>query len=764
MDLPLPTHIWWPWDRPVECVGFYRSFLVTAASPARLYVACSGNYRAWLDGCALEIPISHMPSWRSMHVIPVELSAGQHQLSFEADSGQNQQPFLMASLDWHEGTQPKRLVTDGEWVMAGNPPPSWVELAQVENPSSLPWRPAWAFDGVWAEPWGMPCNAPDDFCRLTTGWQIISKKRLTHTARLYYGTASLGTAIRVRGDGVIVISPPHPFPVSMPKFETIRPRLEWYRTREAHSLINNTWLDLFETRCPHAIFDTGAETFARLRLQLRNGGPAIVAVTSGESINEVNRYARRVTDIVVLNNGESFSTAPTGFRYVKVMVLSAGSETAVLEPIEIQNIHYPADPLGRFRCSDENLNAIFDLSVRTIHLCMQNEIWDGIKRDQLPWMGDLYTEALAAYSLFGDYRLARRTLAVLAEIGPVPDRPLEAQRYPGLQSIWKTAGNDINNIPSYTLWWLVGLWDYWQYSGDFSLIRELSVELEATLQHVADWVDSEGYWHLRGGWDFVDWAPLTAEERIVYCHLLACRALRSGADLLEAIGKSGSDYRLLRDKMAETARRTWWQEGLVNFGHSHHVNAQAICSGILSDVEAKALFDRSLQPDPPLSMTYWHRFLDLTAALKVGDISWGMQYIHRHWGPALQVGMTTLWEAFDPAWKGDDPHAVAMVGAGYARYGGYETSLCHGWSAGPAVWMIAAVLGATPVGPGFSECIFRPNLGDLEWAEGAIPTPQGSIHISLRHPQGRKPTAKLEVPKGVNIIIPDVVQHQWAIG
>jgi hypothetical protein len=163
-------------------------------------------------------------------------------------------------------------------------------------------------------------------------------------------------------------------------------------------------------------------------------------------------------------------------------------------------------------------------------------------------------------------------------------------------------------------------------------------------------------------------------------------------------------------------------------------------------------------------MTYWHRFLDLTAALQVGDISWGLQYIHRHWGPALQVGMTTLWEAFDPAWIGDDPLAVSMIGAGYARYGGYETSLCHGWSAGPAVWMISAVLGATPAGPGFSECTFRPNLGDLEWAEGAIPTPQGSIHISLRHPQGRKPTARLEVPKGVNIIIPDVVQHQWAIG
>ena len=48
---------------------------------------------------------------------------------------------------------------------------------------------------------------------------------------------------------------------------------------------------------------------------------------------------------------------------------------------------------------------------------MQNEVWDGIKRDQQPWMGDLYTEALAIYHLFSDYRLAGRRLQILAEIG-----------------------------------------------------------------------------------------------------------------------------------------------------------------------------------------------------------------------------------------------------------------------------------------------------------------------------------------------------------
>jgi hypothetical protein len=768
-DLPLPKHIWWPWEQPVERVGFVCRFSIDEKSPARLYVACSGEYQAWLDGSILPVPSLHMPSWRSMHIIPLELSAGEHRLYFEACSGRNQQPFLMANLDWTEQSGARRLATDAAWMMTAEPAPGWVGAFRVEFPFSPDWRPAWAFDGVWAEPWGLPCNAPDDFCRLATGWQTFYAEPLTFLAHLHPGAASLGAAVHVGEDGSLTIHPPLPFPVSLPRLDILRPRLEWYRTREAHSIINNTWLDLFETRCPHAIFDTGVETFARLRLKLRSGGPAYIAITTGESLNEVNRYARRVTDVIELQDGETFATAPTGFRFAKVMVLSAGSQPVVLEPIEAQHIRYPVNPpdsgrvnpRGKFRCSDPDLNAIFDLSVRTVHLCMQTEIWDGIKRDQLPWMGDLYTEALAVYSLFGDYRLARRSLAVLAEIGPAPGRPLEEQRYPGLRSIWKTAGGDINDIPSYTLWWLVGLWDYCQYSGDVSLVEELAVEIEATLQHIAGWVDAEGYWRQQAGWDFVDWSPLSAGERTVYCHLLACRALHSGIQLLEAVGKPSSGYRVLHARMAASARRAWWREGTASFGDSHHVNAQAICSGILSTREAQSLFVRSLQPDPPLSMTYWHRFLDLTAASQVGEITWGLNYIRRHWGQALQVGMTTLWEAFDPAWLGDDPHAVSMIGAGYARYGGYETSLCHGWSAGPAVWLMAAVLGVSPAAPGFTKIVFNPNLGDLEWAEGAIPTPQGAIHVYLSHCQDHKPVARLSVPDGVEIVIPDTVQQHW---
>jgi hypothetical protein len=276
-------------------------------------------------------------------------------------------------------------------------------------------------------------------------------------------------------------------------------------------------------------------------------------------------------------------------------------------------------------------------------------------------------------------------------------------------------------------------------------------------------VDADGFWRLKSGWDFIDWAPLNAEERAVYSHLLACRALGLGLRLLDLAGFSvPGEWRDTWERMTTAARQAWG-EGSDGFGSSHHTNAQAICSGILTEAESGGVFERSLEPDPELSMTYWHRFLDLTAAQRVGKIDWGLAYIRRHWGHALKIGASTLWEAFDPAWMGADPHAVSMVGAGYARYGGYETSLCHGWSSGPAAWLLSAVLGIAPEEPGF-ECVrFEPDLGGLDWAQGSVPTPQGLIRVNLSRRPGQKPLAILQLPDGVRWKGAGRLEQEWEI-
>ena len=110
---------------------------------------------------------------------------------------------------------------------------------------------------------------------------------------------------------------------------------------------------------------------------------------------------------------------------------------------------------------------------------------------------------------------------------------------------------------------------------------------------------------------------------------------------------------------------------------------------------------------------------------------------------------------------GDDPHGVSMIGAEFARYGGYLTSLCHGWSAGPAAWLHEAVLGVRPALPGFAAVDFLPSLGDLRWAEGTVPSPRGPITVALRRVEGRRPSARLTLPAGIAVHIPDHVREAW---
>lgn len=763
-DLPLPRRIWWPWDEPAARVAFRRTFHLDRRVEAVLHMTASGSAKVWCDGLALALPPSHLPLWRAVRRIPVSVAAGQHTLAIEVSTEEQAQPFLLACLDGASERAGRRIPTDETWLMARDPEPGW----QASEPDAA-WTLAWAFDGVWAEPWGMPSDAPDDWCRMTAGSHRVQSAKLDRVVRGFGGLASAGALVSIEHNGALMMVPAQPFAGAPPRLASHRPALEWYRTREAHSRTNNAWLDLFEARAPHIVFDAGDETFARLKVSLIRGGPAMLAVTTGESLNEIDRYDRRVTDILVLNDGEAFATAPTGFRYVKIAALSSNGHGLELRPIEIQHIRYPVEARGGFRCSDHGLNDIWDAAVRTVHLCMQTEMWDGIKRDQLPWMGDLFVEALVAYHAFGDYALARRTYAVLGELGPAAPRPLHEQRYPGLYALWHAPSGEINDIPTYTLWWLVGLADYVRYSGDTSLLQELDTEVRAAVRHVEDHVGDDGLYRIRQGWDLVDWSPLSAEARFSFTHLLAYQALAAGYGLLArmddqadaAVCRRRYTHRLV-DLMRQAALDAWG-EGAGGLVPSHHTHAMAIRSGALPDVQAAALFERYLVDDPPARMTYWHRYADLEAALAVGRVGWGLAYIRRHWGPLVSAGMTTFWETFDAAWLDvEDPHAVAIVGSDTARYGGYETSLCHGWSGGPAPWLQRAVLGVRPMADGFASIRFAPDLGDLAWAEGTIPTPQGDIGVTLRRAAADL-EAVLRVPDAVQVDLGEATQRLWRI-
>ena len=69
--------------------------------------------------------------------------------------------------------------------------------------------------------------------------------------------------------------------------------------------------------------------------------------------------------------------------------------------------------------------------------------------------------------------------------------------------------------------------------------------------------------------------------------------------------------------------------------------------------------------------------------------------------------------------------------AGGPQLGSY-TSYSHGWAAAPTSYLTTKVLGVEPDGAGFSSFTVTPQPGSLQWAEGAVPTPHGTIAVAWK--------------------------------
>ncbi|MFA7155930.1 MAG: alpha-L-rhamnosidase C-terminal domain-containing protein, partial [Proteiniphilum sp.] len=85
-------------------------------------------------------------------------------------------------------------------------------------------------------------------------------------------------------------------------------------------------------------------------------------------------------------------------------------------------------------------------------------------------------------------------------------------------------------------------------------------------------------------------------------------------------------------------------------------------------------------------------------------------------------------------------------------YVGLRASLCHGWASGPTSWLTAHVLGIRVVEPGSTVIQIRPNLGNLNYAEGSFPTPFGIVEV--KHVKQANGTIKSEItaPDEVQIV------------
>jgi hypothetical protein len=155
--------------------------------------------------------------------------------------------------------------------------------------------------------------------------------------------------------------------------------------------------------------------------------------------------------------------------------------------------------------------------------------------------------------------------------------------------------------------------------------------------------------------------------------------------------------------------------------HARHSSGQydlalVLWSGMLSDGEAAELIRDLFAPETGRIGAPFHGLFVTEGLFSHGADALAVDFMRRFWGGMLERGATTFWDNFSLSW----PPGVVT---------GRNTSLCHGWAAGPTYSLGAHVLGVRPLDPGFERFIVEPQPGGLEWAGGEVPTSNGPVAV-----------------------------------
>ena len=475
---------------------------------------------------------------------------------------------------------------------------------------------------------------------------------------------------------------------------------------------------------------TGRSSKKEVKVRVRFGESASEAMCDITPENgATNDHAIRDFQLVLPWLG-SAEIGNSGFRFVRIDLEEPNVELNLKElraTFGYRDIPY----LGSFKSDNERLNDIWMTGAYTVHLNMQEYIWDGVKRDRLVWIGDLHPELMTVNTVFGYNEVIPKSLDLIRDTTPVP--------------------NWMNGISSYSIWWLLIHKDWYLYQGNLDYLKEQKTYMTALLDHLMTKIDENGK-EMLDGTRFLDW-PSSPNVKGVDAGLqaLMVMAMDAGHDMALAMGEKA---------LAERCKKASKQ--LKKYTPDHNQSKQGAALMALAGLMKAEKADKEvLSVGGAKNFSTFYGYYMLEAMAKAGNYQGAMDIISEYWGAMLDLGATTFWEDFNIDWMENAARIDELVPEGkvdvHSSYGGYcyvgfRHSFCHGWASGPTAWLSRYVLGVQVLEPGCRKVKIEPHLGSLNRVEGSFPTPQGVIRIKHEKGADGKIRSDIQAPEGVQII------------
>ncbi|MCC3375336.1 family 78 glycoside hydrolase catalytic domain [Cohnella sp. REN36] len=506
---------------------------------------------------------------------------------------------------------------------------------------------------------------------------------------------------------------------------------------------------------PQITYDFGAEKvgYPELAIEAPEGG--VVQLHYGESLELA------LTDTFLLRKGRN-ALAPFGrraFRYLKVSAMATPAPIRI-ERLDMRFVHYDFAGNGRFRCSDERLNRIWETGRYTTVVNSQHHFEDCPFREGALWVADAVVMAKVVYQTFSDAALVRKSLLQGARIqnedGSIPGTG--PQRNPFL-------------LPDFCAHWLFGVSAYYDYSHDRAFVEEVWPAVRKLANWFADQEDERGLFARAdrdGWWCFIDWSDdIDRRDRVTAISCFYYKFLRTAAPLAKAMGesrladgwnaKAEALHRTLRTLLRDEATGLF-ADCLTDAGRSPSITAQtnfaAAWSGIMTPEETVAFVRQTYMPGklPPIRGAFFFHIV-LETLFGHGCANEAIALIRDYWGEMLDRGATTWWETFDPSLPRPTTPSPYLGHTPTYLEDAIPVSLSHGWGASPTYLLSAALLGVDVSALGDGAVTLRPNaVPGVSWAEGVVPTRYGDIRASWKRGADGAVRFEAALPKGLRWI------------
>ncbi|KRE57995.1 family 78 glycoside hydrolase catalytic domain [Paenibacillus sp. Soil750] len=494
-----------------------------------------------------------------------------------------------------------------------------------------------------------------------------------------------------------------------------------------------------------------------LQLDVTGCQGAVIDVVYAEELWEgkalINLAYSRQIDRFILAEGRNqleIAFAWRAFRYVQFRVRSTEGPV-VFHRVGVRTRKYPLEQTAFLHSSNERLNGIWEISARTLRLCMQDGFLDSSSREQQQWMGDGRWQAVINSYFSGDSRLHRK---LLEQIGQSQDwQGMTKARYPD-------GHHNYPPIPSFCLAWISAFADYRRYTGDDALIREWWPKLVGALRWFSTYENEDGLLEDVPYWAFIDWAegpdgPLLDDQRggiITSLNLQYVEALQAACTYAELEGDSEAlhYYAEKAQQIKSGLQQYLWDEEKgayvdckVSDRLSEVVSEQTNALALLhlheaSDERAQIVYRAVFGEDKKGQVVAGSPYFMLVicrALQKVGAVTRALELIMNRYGAMLDAGSTTTWEKWT-LFHNDNEGTVFFFSAS------------HAWGTAPIAFVFEGIFGIQSLEPGFKRISLSPAYGAVSHIHAKLPTVYGELELHLRQISTSEWELEVDVPEG----------------